>query len=254
MNTKRGRKAIKPSIKNLIFAKALKDKGMPRLALAIELRNLIEEMGEIPPTEETIMRLISKARNHPASPLDEPWSIGTLAEYDITPEAFPKIVEIQNLRRNVEKPLTIREAKWVGRLYTLSSNLTELDALSTYYSMREISSEISGIPCDTLSVDNFVLEAPIAAALILLSTVYPISPGEDMVKDVYKMEDMLDLQLERPDFTGTAFTTYGSLLASYIEKGIYKNLSKEELKQDVLKIREMAKNAWSDKTNSIKEH
>jgi len=116
MKEKRGRPAIKPSIKQLICAKALKDKDAPRLALAVELKNLIEEMGEISPSEETMMKLISQARNHPVSELDKPWSIARLDDYPIPPKELPKV--IREYRRHMDEgtEFTIRQAKWVARL------------------------------------------------------------------------------------------------------------------------------------------
>jgi hypothetical protein len=114
MKAKRGRPRMKPTIKRLIYSKAIKDKETPRLALAVELKNLIEEMGENPPSEETMIRLISQVRNHPISPLDEDWwQLSSLAEYNISAEVVPLVMSILE---EIEY-LTIREVLWIGRLY-----------------------------------------------------------------------------------------------------------------------------------------
>jgi hypothetical protein len=144
MNNKRGRKPIKPSIQRLIFSKALKDKGMPRLALAVELKNLIEEMGEISPAEETMIRLISKARNHPASPLDKPWSISCLPQYPIPPEALPSVLQVWVYMREENMVFTIREALWAARIYTITKDIRTLSIYSFGISDLEKMNEISG--------------------------------------------------------------------------------------------------------------
>ena len=120
MKGKRGRPAIKPSVRKTIFEKAINRKQLPRLALAVELKNLIEEMGEVPPSEETMVKLISQARNRPVdSPLDNSWSLGCLTQYDIPSEALPIVMNIYNKCLVEDDEFTIREALWVGRLHKI---------------------------------------------------------------------------------------------------------------------------------------
>ena len=136
MNRKKGRPGIKPHIRQLIYSKALETKT-PRFALAVELTNLIEKMDEIPPAEETIMRLISEARNHPNSPLDKPWSVVTLGEYEIPPEALPPVLKMAiHFRQKEKRPMTIREARWAARLSSLH-DLRKLSLLIQEYAYAE---------------------------------------------------------------------------------------------------------------------
>jgi hypothetical protein len=158
MNTKRGRPGIKPYIKQLIYAKALQNKDTPRLALAVELKNLIEEMGEIPPTEETMMKLISQARNHPISELDEPWSVGCLAKYDVPPEALPVVMKIYEGRlREEEQHFTIREALWIGRLYKVIDDPIFLERFASAYALRDKIDWILDSPVNTRGFDFILL-------------------------------------------------------------------------------------------------
>jgi len=96
---------------------------MPRRALAVRLQDLIEEIGEISPTEDTLARMISEARNKQQSELDQPWSIGACSQYNISPDIIPILIKIQKLKAvdNKEESslgkITIREAQWVARLY-----------------------------------------------------------------------------------------------------------------------------------------
>ncbi|MFC2035270.1 hypothetical protein ACFLUJ_04000 [Chloroflexota bacterium] len=124
MNSKkRGRPPIQPSIKALIYTKAQNTKT-PREALAVELTELIEKMGEVPPTEETMIKRISEARNLPTDPQDEPWALGTIFEYPIASDSLPAVFKVLSLfvdwneKRKDENNLifSIRQAKWVGIL------------------------------------------------------------------------------------------------------------------------------------------
>lgn len=51
---------------------------------------------------------------------EEPWDISTLGKYPIPPEVVPLVLEIS---MSLEEPLTIREAKWLGRLANLLSTI-----------------------------------------------------------------------------------------------------------------------------------
>jgi len=52
-------------------------------------------------------------------PEDRPWSRVYLADYPIPPETLPVVLKVwaHALRKDKNKPLTIREAQWVARLY-----------------------------------------------------------------------------------------------------------------------------------------
>ena len=151
MTTKRGRPGIKPHIRQLICVKALENKT-PRLALAIELKNLIEEMGELPPSEETMMRLISEARNHPNSPLDEPWSVATLDDYPIPPDVLPVVLELSVHMREFQT-FTIRNAKWAARICRTTTKWIELAKMVLKYSATEMIHEITKSSFDSTELD-----------------------------------------------------------------------------------------------------
>ncbi len=121
---------ISREVRQLIISQAIHDsKNMPRRALAVRLQDLIEKMGEISPTEETLMRLISEVRNKQPSELDQPWSIGVCEKYNIPPDIIPVLVKELQFRTNTEfktlgQELTIREARWFARLYPVVEALT----------------------------------------------------------------------------------------------------------------------------------
>ncbi len=157
-DNKRGRPAIKPSIKQLIFTRAFKDKDTPRLALAIELTKLIKEMGEIPPSEETTIKLISQARNS-RFPFDETWTLGSLSDKDkyITPEAMPAVIVAFKRRLAEGKMLTGREALWVARLHKIVSPDDLLLDWATFYAWEEWLSLATKMPFDSAKLDKTLI-------------------------------------------------------------------------------------------------
>jgi hypothetical protein len=117
---------ISNEVRRLIIGEAIHDsKNMPRRALAVRLQDLIEKMGEISPTEDTLAKMISEARNKQPSELDRPWSIGACTQYNIPPDIIPILISLQKLKASDGKEgmsgkVTIREAKWVTRLYPVA--------------------------------------------------------------------------------------------------------------------------------------
>ena len=126
--TGRGPK-ISTEVRQLIVSQAIHDsKTMPRRALAVRLQELIERMGEVSPTEDTLARMISEARNKQPSELEKPWSIGACAYHNISSDIIPILIKIQKLRAAEDKEgspgeITIREARWIARLYPAAEPL-----------------------------------------------------------------------------------------------------------------------------------
>lgn len=120
--TGRGPK-ISNEVRQLIISQAIHDsKATPRRALAVRLQDLIEKMGEVSPTEDTLARMISEARNKQPSELEKPWSIGACVHYNIPPDIIPILIRLQKLKAAGDEEgspgkITIREARWVARLY-----------------------------------------------------------------------------------------------------------------------------------------
>ena len=178
MNKKYRQRAprLKPTIKRLIVGDAVQYPKKPRLALAAELKDKIERLGEISPSEETLMKMISDARNRNPSALDEPWHLGLMGkpEYDITPEAVPYILMVKawaeqslNVFKQQHGPITARQALWISRLYGFTEYVRRRDPKwdfefflfqwSEAYSCRERVCELSNTPFDTSRFDNGVI-------------------------------------------------------------------------------------------------
>jgi hypothetical protein len=123
------------------------------------------------------------------SGLDNSWHLGTLEDYTITSEALPFIFLVQEWLEKYpdafnnpppQEPLTIRQAIWIGRLYTtidksklkakkyLTSIAKYLFSWAQAYAMREIVCNTAGTPFDTTSLDRPYRE----------SAGYPITAGK----------------------------------------------------------------------------
>ncbi|MFC2045591.1 hypothetical protein ACFLUH_02825 [Chloroflexota bacterium] len=149
-----GRPKIQPMVKQLIIDKAIKNRKSPRLALAVELKKQIEEMGLIPPTEETMIKMISSARNRELGPEDTRWSMATLERYPISPEALFSVLKVWvYARENSIIEFTVRHAKWAARLSGMIKNTDELLKWSSDYVLQEIFAEIYKIPFSSSELD-----------------------------------------------------------------------------------------------------
>jgi hypothetical protein len=153
-------KVMLPAIKELITVRALSEPSKSREKLADEIiQQVINDYpAEVPPAWETVIKLISKARNHEPSPLDKPWHLGTLKDYPLPLEALPYVLgalESQNqLARHRE--LTIRQAFWISRLYNLAELKDYLWELAWHYAFHERISEISRTAFDTSEYDRML--------------------------------------------------------------------------------------------------
>lgn len=182
------------------------------------------------------------AMRHPESKrIDERWSIGTLAEFNIPPEAIPKVFQIQQNRRDAEKPQTIRQAMWAGRLHMLIEDIGELSLLAASCALMERVCELADIPNDTFNTDYFSVKYPLASSAFILTQLAPEPSKEGLANSIYEMEGLLGLDLDRPSFSHVSWLYYGNLLTAFIEKIRKKEKPPdEELRQAVLDMRETA--------------
>jgi len=94
----------------------------------------------------TITRTIDAKRRPESKRLDIPWTMDTLVEYEISPEALPTVLKMAVHFRQKEgegRRMTIREARWAARL----SSLKDLRKLHYYvkdYAKEEKVVELTG--------------------------------------------------------------------------------------------------------------
>jgi hypothetical protein len=97
----------------------LEFRNMKRTKLAEKIQDEVRWPGK-PPEIEVLERKISRYRKQAIDyPEDEPWSMATLDKHPISPEAIPAVLACWKQLAQSDTLLTIREAKWVSRLYAL---------------------------------------------------------------------------------------------------------------------------------------
>lgn len=148
MDKKPGTRArIPPRSRAHIIARAVEKPRIPRKELAKKLQKELEKQGFDVPEIEVLERMISEYRNKIIDgPEDKPWSLLTLAKYDIAAEALPTVFELWVYSlKEFKKPLTIREMKWAARLYRIMQDDIEgLLLFSTRYAAYEKAYETLG--------------------------------------------------------------------------------------------------------------
>jgi len=162
----------------------------------------------------TEMRRKDAERPPESKEMDRPWSMGALVKYDIPPEALPKVFQVQeHFKALSKKPLTIRQAMWIGRLHALVTDITELSMLVVRYANRERIFEITDIAKDTSDIDNSFRSHMIASdafAELVSETCFIADEIGDRAFDFLKelaeeeipeIERRLGLTLDPPDFT-----------------------------------------------------
>lgn len=182
-NIKSRPRELKPSVKRLIYYRAVTQRMVPREFLANELIREIEEIGEIAPALETTKRYISRARNVD-NPLDKPWSIACCSEYSLffPPDSIPVIMNYRQWVHEFSKDadgeyrdlfgismsdISIRHAIWIIRLKPLIektfADQMENDNdvrfgypffIAMVYQMAEITCEMLGERFVTTGLDN----------------------------------------------------------------------------------------------------
>jgi hypothetical protein len=101
---------------------SLELRHMQRTKLAEKIQTEVHWPGK-PPEIEVLERKISHYRKHAIDhPEDEPWSMATLDKYPIPPGAIPAVLVCWKQRVQSGTTFTIREAKWVSKLYALMAN------------------------------------------------------------------------------------------------------------------------------------
>ena len=138
------------------------------------------------PSLSKVQKVLATVRQNLASPSpeDEPWSISTLKDDSpIPPEALPTILRLWIFRReNFGHDLTIREAKWAGRLYAIGSNLP-VDMFSFFTSVYTISERMY-----ELAGKRFITAHALDLFLFFLMAHEEVTP--ERVKKVLEQRDL----------------------------------------------------------------
>jgi hypothetical protein len=119
MKIKRERAHIGHNEELQICRYSLEFRTMKRTKLAEKIQSEVHWPGKSPEIE-VLERKISYYRKHAIDdPEDKPWSMATIDQYPIPPQAIPAVLACWKRCVQSDTVLTIREAKWISRLYAL---------------------------------------------------------------------------------------------------------------------------------------
>lgn len=81
------------------------------------------------------------------NPIDRPWTVHSMgsSKYQIPPEALPSVLQVWFLAKQKGTDFSIRDARWVGRLYAAITNIDILYECSIVASVAETFAEIAGL-------------------------------------------------------------------------------------------------------------
>jgi len=101
--------------------------------------------------KKRLVALREKERNRKpeSKEIDKPWSIFSLREYAIPSEALPAILEMWVwMQDKLDMKLTIREARWIARLHTVTENFPKdlLSIIVQMYATCELATELLDNP------------------------------------------------------------------------------------------------------------
>ncbi len=119
MNYRRQRAKIGEKEEVTIASYVLDYPNMTRTNLAEKIQQEVD-WPDKPPQIEVLERKISAYRkNKPKNPQDEPWSLSTLETIPISGDALPVVLKEYKRLNLAGQTLTIRQAKWISRLYKI---------------------------------------------------------------------------------------------------------------------------------------
>jgi len=147
-------KGLDDYIKNLVAEMCLKHPAWGGTKIHSEVHHVLGEQ-KYPrsdpewPSRSAVQRL---AKDYKAALVqqgqhedDRPWSLAALSFCDIPPEALPAVNRAcwRVIDSGAETPLTIGQAKWMGRLFYLFEDELDLLKAATIYVARQRSLELS---------------------------------------------------------------------------------------------------------------
>jgi hypothetical protein len=174
--TAESRRAYIRGKEHLIAMFVLQHPAMPRTLLAEKMAAGIRWGGK-PPEIEVLERKISRYRNLPVGHEEQPWSLGSLGQYPIPAAALPTIVDM--VIGSAPSTLSIREAKWIGRLHAVQSlmsceglegreKLSRLVEWARIYAANELLSKWAGEDSfDSRFLDSAMSMRPSFGAILL---------------------------------------------------------------------------------------
>lgn len=116
------------------------------------------------PSLSTVQKVLATVRKNmketPVDPQDNPWSMGTLDQYPIPPEAIPVVLRVWKFRFENNASFMIRDAKWVARLSGVIADTQKLSSEVENYALRERMCELIKRPFNSFLEDGELMKIP----------------------------------------------------------------------------------------------
>ena len=116
------------------------------------------------PSLSTVQKVLATYRKNkskfPEDPLERPWSMATLDDYPIPPEAILSVLEVWKFRIEKGDILTIREAKWVARLSGVLKTIEDISYEAFEYARFELMFQLLNRPFDSTYLDRELMGLP----------------------------------------------------------------------------------------------
>jgi hypothetical protein len=109
-------KRIPQWLRCVVAEEALRNRREPREAVAVRIETYLEARSEMAPQRDTLLKMISEFRRQ-TDPLDRPWSVSSLPNFEIPADALPKVMEAWAYQIRNDSSLTVREVRWIARLH-----------------------------------------------------------------------------------------------------------------------------------------
>lgn len=186
-----------------------------------------------------------------------PWSLGSLCDDDISPDATPVILAVQKLRRlREEAPLTVPEAKWVARLYRFVHPILQTDALQSavnedklndlsiwaqWYAARELAAKVANIPLDTSDFDLAMAAGRMEIIAKFLGTTNTVSEvvkrtlGQKLTREFE--QKVFGKSLDEYDLSGKAWWAYVYGIGAMVQNDKWENMDDDRQKSLIMDLR-----------------
>jgi hypothetical protein len=189
-----------------------------------------------------------------------PWSLGSLCQDDMSPEAIQIMLLVQKFRRlRDEGPLTIPEAKWVARLSRFfhpifktdelqsgvgvnEDKLQDLSIWAQWYADRELASRVANIPLDTSDFDLAMAAGRMEVLGKYIGTTNMISEaekiriGQEVAREIELK--IFGKSLDGYDLSGTAWCAYIYGIYCMAQSDQWENIDEDRQKSLIMDLRD----------------
>ena len=170
---------LSETVQILITEEALAHPNTPRRALAVKLQDMIAGMGQPVPEEDTLVKMISRARNKFEDTLDRPWSLAVSVDEHLPPSATMALLKAWRMTQALDEPFPTREARWLAYLSGVMCDTGALLYWANKYAAYEKSYKLLLGRFDSCDLDAALVMDPCVCSIAsLLGNVMPIpAPG-----------------------------------------------------------------------------